>query len=519
MENIVYPQHIRIALSIASRIAKGEIAEHQKLPGLKTLASEYECSVEMMRNALRVLSGVSIISVREGHHAVVLSESKAREYLKALELRQEQKELQNKFRHLFDEYENIGKEMEEIGNQLLNAYINPLPSEDILPTFEVTVDEQSSKIGMSINELRFWQETGVTVAAIRRGQYTEISPGPYIRLRAGDSIVCVGSPDLKNDVMNYVNGDSKSMWRSPAKDEPGVRVTQEQLQIIAEALNCEVRDIRNITIMSKGMTNHSFMFNCLNKKYILRIPGEGTDNLINRYQEAEVYEAIKHTGLCDELIYMNADNGIKIAPFLEDVRNCDPYSEVDIQQSMKKLKSLHDMQIQVSHEFNLFEKIEFYESLWGDIPSIWGDYQETKDNVFELKDYVSKHQAPFCLTHIDAVPDNFLFYKRNGKEGLQLTDWEYAGMQDPHVDIAMFSIYSMYKREEIDHLIDLYFDGNCTKENRIKIYCYIAICGLLWSNWCEYKYHLGVDYSDYARRQYLYAKYYYLIASKEIQSL
>ena len=92
-------------------------------------------------------------------------------------------------------------------------------------------------------------------------------------------------------------------------------------------------------------------------------------------------------------------------------------------------------------------------------------------------------------------------------------------MQDPHVDIAMFCIYSMYKRNEIDQLIDLYFEGNCSRETRIKIYCYIAICGLLWSNWCEYKYHLGVDYSEYARRQYLYAKDYYLLATKEMQEL
>ena len=41
-----------------------------------------------------------------------------------------------------------------------------------------------------------------------------------------------------------------------------------------------------------------------------------------------------------------------------------------------------------------------------------------------------------ALTHIDAVPDNFLF---TGDE-IRLIDWEYAGMQDVHVDIAMFAI-------------------------------------------------------------------------------
>ncbi|MFR7977894.1 MAG: phosphotransferase [[Ruminococcus] torques] len=47
------------------------------------------------------------------------------------------------------------------------------------------------------------------------------------------------------------------------------------------------------------------------------------------------------------------------------------------------------------------------------------------------------------LTHIDAVPDNFLFIEEaSGSTSIRLIDWEYAGMQDPHIDIAMFCIYS-----------------------------------------------------------------------------
>ena len=121
------------------------------------------------------------------------------------------------------------------------------------------------------------------------------------------------------------------------------------------------------------------------------------------------------------------------------------------------------------------------------------------------------------LTHIDAVPDNFLFAAdQNGEEEIRLIDWEYAGMQDPHVDLAMFSIYSFYSREQIDRLIDIYFRGNCPEEDRTKIYCYVSVCGLLWSNWCEYKRNLGVDFGEYSLRQYRYAKEFYKIASSRM---
>ena len=88
-------------------------------------------------------------------------------------------------------------------------------------------------------------------------------------------------------------------------------------------------------------------------------------------------------------------------------------------------------------------------------------------------------------------------------------------MQDPHVDIAMFCIYALYDRAQADHLIDLYFENACSRENRIKIYCYIACCGLLWSNWCEYKRQLGVEFGEYSLRQYRYAKDYYRIVQEE----
>ena len=97
-----------------------------------------------------------------------------------------------------------------------------------------------------------------------------------------------------------------------------------------------------------------------------------------------------------------------------------------------------------------------------------------------------------------------------------LIDWEYSGMQDPHVDIAMFCIYSLYGKQECDHLIDLYFEVRCSEETRAKIYCYIAMCGLLWSNWCEYKQMLGVEFGEYSLRQYRYAKEYFRYAKELI---
>ena len=294
----------------------------------------------------------------------------------------------------------------------------------------------------------------------------------------------------------------------------------ESLEVISKTLNCKNEDIKNIKTLKKGMTNRSFIFTVDSKKYIMRIPGEGTDKLINRKEEADVYNTIKGKNICDELFYINPDNGFKISSFVENSRVCDPYNFEDVEKCMKKLKHFHDMKLKVNHEFNIVKQIDFYESLWLEPKSIFDDYLQTKKNVLSLIPFVNKNKAESVLTHIDAVPDNFLFSKKGKTENIQLIDWEYAGMQDPHVDIAMFCIYSLYdSKEEIDNVIDLYFENNCDQKTRIKIYCYVALCGFLWSNWCEYKRQLGVEFGEYSLKQYRYAKDYYKIASKEIKEL
>lgn len=289
----------------------------------------------------------------------------------------------------------------------------------------------------------------------------------------------------------------------------------EAIEAIMKVFNVSIEEIQNIRVLKKGMTNRSFFFTCKNKDYIMRIPGEGTDKLINRREEANVYGVIKEKGISDDIIYINPENGYKITGFLEGARVCDADNIDDLKKCMDKLRSFHEQELYVDHEFELFKQIEFYESLWDGKPSIYKDYEKTKKNVFELKGYIDAHVEKKVLTHIDAVPDNFLFIE-DKEEEVRLIDWEYAGMQDPHVDIAMFCIYSLYDRSQVDTLIDLYFNKGCDKETRLKIYCYIAICGLLWSNWCEYKRHLGVEFGEYSIRQYRYAKEYYRIVRDEL---
>lgn len=304
-----------------------------------------------------------------------------------------------------------------------------------------------------------------------------------------------------------------SKARRPGKASPRPQAAQGNLwntamETAARGLGVKPSEISGLASLKMGMTNRSFLFSAHGKRYILRLPGEGTQQLIDRQTEAEAYQAIQGLPIGDKLVWIDAASGVKISEFEETARPCNPHNRAEVARCMAFLRDFHRLGLQVSKEFDLFGKIDFYESLRGRRPSRFPDYRQTKASVFSLRPFLEAHRRPSVLAHIDSVPDNFLFVRRGEEERILLIDWEYAAMQDPDVDVAMFAIYALYERAQIDALIDAYYPEGHSASIHAKILAYVAVCGLLWSNWCEFKHLHGVEFGEYALRQYQYAREY-----------
>ena len=112
------------------------------------------------------------------------------------------------------------------------------------------------------------------------------------------------------------------------------------------------------------------------------------------------------------------------------------------------------MRLESPYTFDIFERTNFYESLWNGAPSEYRDYATTKANVFSLASYVDAQPHDWCLTHIDAVPDNFLFYP-DGEDGeaLQLTDRAIA-MEPDNQDAYILHADMLLKFGEPQQAID-----------------------------------------------------------------
>ena len=196
MKKAVVPaQYLQIALDLATRIAKGELAEGQRIYGRSVMASEYNVSPETIRRSLWLLSDMKVVEVKPQSGAVVLSSDNAKRYIETFQESAKADSLRRQVNALMEEAEEVHKRLSDAMAAFMKAQETFEAANQPLPNYEVTVPKDSPLIGKNIGELKFWQSPGSTIVAIRRGQTVILSPGPYAELYGGDVIVLVGTPE------------------------------------------------------------------------------------------------------------------------------------------------------------------------------------------------------------------------------------------------------------------------------------------------------------------------------------
>lgn len=285
------------------------------------------------------------------------------------------------------------------------------------------------------------------------------------------------------------------------------------MQEIARTFDVSQDKIYGIEPLKAGATNFSFLFYVDGKGYVFRKPGIGTEKLINRKQEKAAYEATKELGITDEIVAFDAESGMKISRFYDDVHIVDSHNVDDLKVAAQLIRQVHEHRGFIEYDFDIERMINYYRSLAEEVNAIrfsdFDDVAKDMKTLLELKDrlgveYILCH-GDFAYTNVLILPDG------SGK----LIDWEYSGMADPIMDISMFTIYSSMNREEIERFMRLYIGGEPSRDEWCRLYLYVALGGFLWCIWAEYKQAGGQEFGEYPLIQYRYAKDFFAILRDE----
>ena len=200
MDNEGLTQYTRIAISLAERIASGQLKEGDKLSGRSKLSPEYNVSPETIRRTLRLLADMKVVEVKEQSGVYVLSADNARRYLHNFADQTDIRGKQQQLKELLVRQEHLNRQMAALCWDILDETSQ---TPDALPNYYCRIPDDWPHSGTTVGALRFWQATGATIVAIRRGLSYIVSPGPYAELYAGDAVIFVGGVKAREAVSHF----------------------------------------------------------------------------------------------------------------------------------------------------------------------------------------------------------------------------------------------------------------------------------------------------------------------------
>ncbi|MDR2397274.1 MAG: GntR family transcriptional regulator [Spirochaetaceae bacterium] len=182
----------QIALDIAQDIVQGKYVQGQKLFGRSVLASYYHVSSETIRKAVFILKDLGILDTEQGSGIEVLSLEKARDFIdRYTEVEKITAAKQEIMRWATRQAEETEALMDKIRVVIYTA--ERLKTLHPFTPYAITVTEDSAALGKTIQDLRFWQNTGATIIAIRRGGAMLLSPGPLATFCKDDVVYIIGT--------------------------------------------------------------------------------------------------------------------------------------------------------------------------------------------------------------------------------------------------------------------------------------------------------------------------------------
>lgn len=184
----------KIALDIANRIVRGELAEGSRLSGRSVMSSEYGVSPETIRRSFSLLEEMQVVEVKTNKGVSVISREHAKKYITEYGKSNENRLLLLRLRQVLEEREQVDRELFTLAKDLIESN-DRFSASNPFPTYEYSIKEGSIAVGNCLGELDFWQKTGATVIAVRRDGSILLSPGPDLTLNTYDILIFVGNQD------------------------------------------------------------------------------------------------------------------------------------------------------------------------------------------------------------------------------------------------------------------------------------------------------------------------------------
>ncbi|MGN1024164.1 MAG: phosphotransferase [Lachnospiraceae bacterium] len=251
--------------------------------------------------------------------------------------------------------------------------------------------------------------------------------------------------------------------------------------------------------LAGGLTNENYVVTMEEgQRLVIRIPGAGTSEYIDRAAEKQNALAAAKEGLGPRVYLFDEKGGASAVAFLEG-RTLHPKDFQEdpetVRMAGRLLLRCHSQKTAFANEFSPLRQIGVYRNILAD--GYHGKQYETLPAAMEALSRIdaafSAHPPRLVPCHNDPRADNFMICRDHP----YLIDWEYSGMSDGFSDLACVCTENNLSALQEANLLSAYCGGRETDKDRAHLLISRFVIALHWSVWALVQIASGKDAGFY----------------------
>jgi len=232
-----------------------------------------------------------------------------------------------------------------------------------------------------------------------------------------------------------------------------------------------------------GLTNVNYLVRHGDEQLVLRIPGAGTSEYIDRGAEEVAARSAATAGVNAEVVHFDATDGLMVTRFVAGAAtmSVERFCDLDaVARAGRAFRQLHTRATPFAADFNLFAMIDDYKRLLAEKGAPLPDgYAAAEAQADATRRALEATARPLVPSHCDPLCENFL----DTGERMVVIDYEYSGNNDPMWDLGDLSVEGAFGPEQDAALLHAYFGGEPPPHELGRMVAYKALCDLLWTLW------------------------------------
>ena len=232
-----------------------------------------------------------------------------------------------------------------------------------------------------------------------------------------------------------------------------------------------------------GLTNINYLVERADERFVVRLPGAGTSEYIDRTSEEVAARSAAAAGVNAEVVFFDAADGLMVTRFVDGAvtMNAERFRDLSaVARAGKAFRKLHTTATPFAVDFKLFSMIDEFKSLLAQKGAKLPDgYAAAEAQADATRRALEATARPLVPSHCDPLCENFL----DTGERMLVIDYEYSGNNDPMWDLGDLSVEGQFGPEQDAALLGAYFGGEPPAHEVGRMVAYKAMCDLLWTLW------------------------------------